>query len=155
MRLTASDRTPDTVADARRRLEAALAALSTSQGAEVSVPHAMTDLHGLWSPVVRFASDISSEAAERLADDAGLSRCAIEICREATSNAIRHGCASSVKIRIITNGDLLEIRVIDDGDGPSSTTVAGLGSQMLDETCLRWQLERGHDGGSELIAVLV
>jgi len=26
---------------------------------------------------------------------------------------------------------------------------------MLDETCLRWQLERKHDGGSELLAVLV
>ena len=155
MRLTAADRTPDTVADARRRLEDALSALSTRQGIEVSVPHAMTDLHGLWSPVVRFTSDISPEAVERLADDAGLSRCAIEICREATSNAIRHGGAGSVKIRIITNGDLLEIRVVDDGDGPSSTTVAGLGSQMLDETCLRWQLERRHDGGSELIAVLV
>lgn len=154
MRLTAENRTPETVVDARRRLDEALKLIRERQGVEISVPHAMTDLNGLWSPVVRFSSDISPAATQRLATDTGLSRCAIEICREATSNAIRHGNASSVKIRIATVGELLEIRVTDDGDGPSSDVVAGLGSQMYDETCLRWQLDCKHDGGSELIAVL-
>jgi two-component sensor histidine kinase len=154
LRLTAVDRTPEAVGDARRRLEAALAAIATRTGGEVSISHALNDLHGLWNPVVNFSSDISPAADQTLAADLGLSQSAIEICREATSNAIRHGCAGCVDIRIVTIGDLVEIRVTDDGDGPSSVVVAGLGSQMLDETCLRWQLVRGFDGGSELIAVL-
>jgi signal transduction histidine kinase len=154
LRLTAVDRTPETVGDARRRLEAALAAIATRTGGEVSISHALSDLHGLWNPVVNFSSDISPAADQTLAADLGLSQSAIEICREATSNAIRHGCAGCVDIRIVTIGDLVEIRVTDDGDGPSSVVVAGLGSQMLDETCLHWQLVRGFDGGSELIAVL-
>ena len=154
LRLTAVDRTPEAVGDARRRLEAALAAIATRTGGEVSISHALSDLHGLWNPVVNFSSDISPAADQALAADLGLSQSAIEICREATSNAIRHGCAGCVDIRIVTIGDLVEIRVTDDGDGPSSVVVAGLGSQMLDETCLRWQLVRGFEGGSELIAVL-
>jgi len=154
LRLTAVDRTPEAVGDARRRLEAALAAIATRTGGEVSISHALNDLHGLWNPVVNFSFDISPAADQTLAADLGLSQSAIEICREATSNAIRHGCAGCVDIRIVTIGDLIEIRVTDDGDGPSSVVVAGLGSQMLDETCLRWQLVRGFDGGSELIAVL-
>lgn len=154
LRLTAVDRTPETVSDARRRLEAALAEIATRTGGEVFVSHALNDLLGLWSPVVHFSFDISPAADQTLAADIGLSQSAIEICREATSNAIRHGCAGCVDIRIVTIGDLVEIRVTDDGDGPSSVVVAGLGSQMLDETCLRWQLVRGFDGGSELIAVL-
>ena len=154
LRLSAADRAPDAVSDARRRLEEALAAIANRTGSEASITHALTDLHGLWSPVIHFSSDISLEAGELLAADRGLSSSAIEICREATSNAIRHGCAGSVDIRIVTIGDLLEICVADDGDGPSSVIVAGLGSQMLDEICLRWQLVGGFDGGSELIAVL-
>jgi signal transduction histidine kinase len=154
LRLTVVDRTPEAVGDARRRLEAALAAIATRTEGEVSISHALNDLHGLWNPVVNFSSDISPAADQTLAADLGLSQSAIEICREATSNAIRHGCAGCVDIRIVTIGDLVEIRVTDDGDGPSSVVVAGLGSQMLDETCLRWQLVRGFDGGSELIAVL-
>lgn len=154
LRLTAADRVPEAVRDARRRLEEALAAIAGRTGSEASVTHALSDLHGLWSPVVHFTSDISLAAGQLLAADPGLSTSSIEICREATSNAIRHGCAGSVDIRIATIGDLLEIRVTDDGDGPSSVVVPGLGSQMLAETCLRWELVRGIDGGSELIAVL-
>jgi hypothetical protein len=154
LRLAAADRAPDAVSDARRRLEEALAAIASRTGSEASITHALADLHGLWSPVIHFSSGISLEAGELLVADRGLSSNAIEICREATSNAIRHGCAGSVDIRIVTIGDLLEIHVTDDGDGPSSVIVAGLGSQMLDEICLRWQLVRGFDGGSELIAVL-
>lgn len=154
LRLTTAGRAPEAVSDARRRLDEALAAIVGRTGSEVSVERALTDLHGLWSPIVNFSADISHTASQKLVADPGLSPSAIEICREATSNAIRHGCAGSVDIRIGTIGDLLEIRVTDDGDGPSSEVVAGLGSQMLDETCLRWQLVRRFDGGSELIAVL-
>ena len=154
LRLTTAGRTPEAVSDARRRLDEALAAIVGRTGREASFQRALTDLRGLWSPIVNFSADISHAASQKLVADPGLSPSAIEICREATSNAIRHGCAGSVDIRIDTVGDLLEIRVTDDGDGPSSDVVAGLGSQMLDETCLRWQLVRRFDGGSELIAVL-
>jgi signal transduction histidine kinase len=154
MRLSAADRTPETVADARRRLEAALKAISADQSESASLSLALKDLQGLWSPLVRISFEIGLRAEQRLAKDAGLRRCVIEICREAASNAIRHGHAKAIEIRVEATGDLIEVHVTDDGDGIATAAVPGLGSEMLDDTCLRWQLDRSHDEGSELIAVL-
>jgi signal transduction histidine kinase len=154
MRLSAADRTPETVADARRRLEAALRAISADQSESASLSLALKDLQGLWSPLVRISFEIGLLAEQRLAKDAGLRRCVIEICREAASNAIRHGHAKAIEIQVEATGDLIEVHVTDDGDGIATAAVPGLGSEMLDDTCLRWQLDRSHDEGSELIAVL-
>lgn len=154
MRLSAADRTPETVADARRRLEAALKAISADQSESASLSLALKDLQDLWSPLVRISFEMDPNAEQRLAKDAGLCRCAIEICREAASNAIRHGHAKAIEIRVEATGDLIEVHVTDDGDGIATAAVPGLGSEMLDDTCLRWQLDRSHDEGSELIAVL-
>jgi hypothetical protein len=154
MRLSATDRTPETVADARRRLEAALTAISADQSEGASLSLALEDLQGLWNPLVLISFEIGPRAEQRLAKDARLRRCVIEICREAASNAIRHGHAKEIEIQVEATDDLIEIRVTDDGDGIAKVTVAGLGSEMLDETCLRWLLRALPDGGSELVAVL-
>ena len=154
MRLSAADRTPETVADARHRLEAALTAISADQSDGASLSLALQDLQGLWSPLVRITFEIGPRAEQRLAKDAGLRRCVIEICRESASNAIRHGHAKAIEIQVEATGDLIEVHVTDDADGIAIAAVAGLGSEMLDDTCLRWHLDRRHDGGSELIAVL-
>ena len=154
MRLSAAHRTPEIVADARRRLEEALTALTAEQNESASLSLALEDLQGLWSSVVQISFEVEPLAQQRVAVDIGLSRCVIEICREATSNAIRHGHATAIAICITTAEDLIEIKVTDDGDGISSVKVAGLGSQMFDETCLRWSITNDADGGSELIAVV-
>ena len=154
MRLTAADRNRDFIEDARRRLEGALSAIASDQGHSDSLEAALDDLRGLWNPIVRLSHDITPAAELRLGEDAGLSRCVIEICREATSNAIRHGKATVVDIRICVVGDLVEIRISDNGDGLVHGALAGLGTQMLDETCFRWSLGERPGGGSELIALL-
>lgn len=154
MRLTAADRNRDFIEDARRRLEDALSAIASDQGHGASLDAALDDLCGLWNPIVHLAHDITPAAELRLGEDPGLSRCVIEICREATSNAIRHGKATVIDIRICIVGDLVEIRISDNGDGVSEGALAGLGTQMLDETCFRWSLAERPGGGSELIALL-
>lgn len=154
MRLTAADRNRDSIEDARRRLEDALSAIASDQGHGASLDAALDDLRGLWHPIVHLSHDVTVAAALRLGEDPGLSRCVIEICREATSNAIRHGKATAVDIRICIVGDLVEVRICDNGDGVSEGALAGLGTQMLDETCFRWNLAGRSGGGSELIAVL-
>lgn len=154
MRLTAADRNRDSIEDARRRLEDALGAIASGPGQGGSLDAALDDLRGLWNPIVHLSHDVTPAAERRLMDDAGLSRCVIELCREATSNAIRHGKATVVDIRICIVGDLVEVRICDNGDGLSEGALAGLGTQMLDETCFRWSLGARSSGGSELIALL-
>ena len=154
MRLTAADRDRDSIEDARRRLEDALSAIASDQGHSASLEIAIDDLRGLWHPIVQLSHTITPSAELRLAEDAGLSRCVIEICREATSNAIRHGKATVIDITIGIVGDLIEIRIGDNGDGLAHGALPGLGTQMLDETCFRWNLTQRPGGGSELIALL-
>jgi hypothetical protein len=154
MRLTAADRDRASIEDARRRLEDALSAIASDQGHSASLEVALDDLRGLWHPIVQLSHTITPAAELRLAEDAGLSRCVIEICREATSNAIRHGKATLIDITIGMVGDLVEIRIDDNGDGLAHGALPGLGTQMLDETCFRWHLAQRPGGGSELIALL-
>jgi signal transduction histidine kinase len=154
MRLSAADRSPETAVDARRRLEGALEAISADQGDGVSLELALEDLQGLWNPLVTISFEISEPARERLTEDNGLRRCVIEICREATSNAIRHGHAKVIDIRVDQADELIEIRVADDGEGVLGASLAGLGTEMFDDTCLRWRLDPLPHGGLELLAVL-
>lgn len=154
MRLTAAGRNRNSIEDARRRLEDALSAIASNQGHSASLEVALDELRGLWSPIVHISHDITPAADARLLEDVGLSRCVIEICREATSNAIRHGKATVVDIRIDVVGDLVEVRICDNGDGLSEGALPGLGTQMLDDTCFRWSLGDRPGGGSELVALL-
>ncbi|CAB4887455.1 MAG: hypothetical protein F2793_10445 [Actinobacteria bacterium] len=155
MRLSASDRTEESVNDARRRLDHALSAIEHDHHEVLSVDDALADLTGLWKPVVQIRADVWPNAESRLADNYGLRRCVIEICREATSNAIRHGQARVVDISLIGVGETIVIRVSDDGDGVPSDPISGLGTAMLDDTCLRWTLLNRPEGGAELSAYVV
>lgn len=155
MRLASSQRTQASVDDARRRLDQALMAISRQRHEDVSIDDALDDLRGLWQGVVRIDVDIDAGARSRLAADTGLRRCVIEVCRESASNAIRHGRARTVAISIVESAGRIGVQVRDDGTGLGSPSPAGLGTAMLDDTCLRWSLRDAEGGGAELIATVV
>lgn len=155
MRLSASDRTEDSINDARRRLDAALTAIEHDHHEVPSISDALADLAALWTPIVQIRADVWPSAESRLLDSQGLRRCVIEICREATSNSIRHGQATVVGISLIGMGDTIVLRVSDDGDGVASDPIPGLGEAMFDDTCLRWTLLNRPEGGAELTAYVV
>lgn len=155
MRLSSPDRTEASVADARRRLDTALAAIEQDRRDVPSIDEALTDLRGLWHEMVTIESSIDSLVGERLAGDAGLRQCVIEICREAISNAIRHGQATEISIDISTSEEAVLIRALDNGSGLDDVLIAGLGMEMLDDTCLRWSLRPRGVGGAELTALVV
>ena len=155
MRLAAPHRTPASVEDARRRLDASLAVLTQHPHDDVSIDLALDDLRGLWEGIVRINVDVDSQAHALLAGDAGLRRCVIEVCRESASNAIRHGQAQAVTIALTAPDGRIEVRVTDDGMGFGPAIPAGLGMSMLDDTCLRWSLRNIPSGGAELTATVV
>jgi signal transduction histidine kinase len=155
MRLAAADRTQASIDDAKRRLDEALSAIEHDRYEDVSIDDALGDLRDLWRGVVRIDYAIDPGARALLAADPGLRRCMIEVCRESASNAIRHGGAGEVVITMNGEAGRVEVRVRDDGQGVAPGTVAGLGSSMLDDTCLRWELGDVAGGGAELVATLV
>lgn len=56
------------------------------------------------------SADLGTPGATQLDD-------AMQIVREAVSNALRHGNAHTVRVRLSRTGDALRVSIIDDGDG--------------------------------------
>jgi signal transduction histidine kinase len=70
-----------------------------------------------------------------------------EIVRECVTNAVRHGRARTVTVRIQRSGDgRVVLDIADDGVGTEESAVPGLGSHMLDEMCVSWQRTSGESG---------
>ena len=67
-----------------------------------------------------------------------------EIAREFITNAIRHGEATTVMVRIVVEQGCVQVTCDDDGRGVSAFASRGVGSRMLDELCIRW--DRTRDG---------
>lgn len=70
---------------------------------------------------------------------------------EGLANAFRHGGASNVELRIKKQGDLLQIQIIDDGNGPTGGK-GGLGTEWFNAIAgSSWSLKRNPKGkGSTL-----
>jgi signal transduction histidine kinase len=56
---------------------------------------------------------------------------ALQIAREAVSNALRHGAANHIEIALRQRGDLAEFKVVDDGSGFDATASTSPGNGLL------------------------
>jgi signal transduction histidine kinase len=137
-----------------RRLDDVLASISTPGLNTVTLLDTLDELREIWSGVVVIDYEISPEALARMYEDAGLATCASEVCREAVTNAIRHGGATSIQIEVSAVTAGLGLTVEDDGQGVAEHYHPGLGLTMMDQTCLSWTLVSGARGGATLQAVL-
>lgn len=72
------------------------------------------------------------------------------IVDEAISNAVRHGRARNIKVKITMTDRAADVVVHDDGTGVAATDRRGLGSDWLD-TVSEWTLTRT-DSGAQLTA---
>ena len=151
LRLTADD--TSNAADLRR-LDDVLTSISTPGLNSVTLLDTLDELREIWSGVVEIEYEISPEALARMYEDAGLATCASEVCREAVTNAIRHGGATSIQIEVSAMTAGLGLTVEDDGQGVAEDYHPGLGLTMMDQTCLSWTLVNGARGGATLQAVL-
>lgn len=127
--------------EVRRRIEESVHSLETSQSAHRSLAFALAETASVWS--FSCAIDVVADpgVTASLEDDPSTSLALAEIIREAVSNAIRHGGATTIMITIDDAGSqLVRVRIIDNGHGPSSGATPGLGSQMLDEITYAWDL---------------
>lgn len=58
----------------------------------------------------------------------------------------------TVAISIIDSADRIEVQIRGNGTGLGSPSPAGLGTAMLDDTCLQWSLRDAEGGGAKLMA---
>lgn len=90
----------------------------------------------LWSGLCDISIDIDpslTEISGRLARDVG------RVVEEGLSNAIRHGNATSIQVRVLSSDSSVIVEVDDNGSGPHEGT-PGLGSSLLDSVSPVWNL---------------
>jgi len=66
----------------------------------------------------------------------------VEIIREATSNAIKHGGATEIEVTAKLSKGLIELQVLNNGKAPTKKEAStGYGTQILNELALNWKLD--------------
>lgn len=95
-----------------------------------------------WKSICNIQADISARAQRAVDTNQDTRIVTNEIIKEAVSNAVRHGQAKNVSIKLDRiKDDILEIEIQNDGFKPARDKTPGLGSQLLDELTLSWSLE--------------
>ena len=155
MLLLRDDPTPESRQSVLVRLEQARAAIDAEVEAQDSIKHGLREIVTLWAGSCSISVSFSETYEAAIDEHPGLGACAVEIVREAISNAVRHGGATAVSVVIAEDSSdrVLRITVRDNGDGGTEDAKRGLGTRMLDEVCVRWQRVR-HADGLELVAIV-
>lgn len=156
IRLTAAGR-PDAalVETVRSEIAAAYAQIESRRapGDGLRTTRTLAEIALVWGAdrTIRAETDPRVEAA--LAVDPDADEALGEVIREAVNNAIRHGRASTVEVRLALAGSgagapaqAVEVRVRDDGTGNLGGARTGLGSRLYDAVCPGWSLARDGDG---------
>lgn len=109
-------------------------------------PQFVEELISVWSRVAEI--DMSADpAARRLVDADPMTRAIVmEVAAETASNALRHGNASRVEIRLRGHGAVLNMVVASDSREDAGPRLRGLGTRLLDDCTLRWQERLTPDG---------
>ncbi len=152
MLLSREDSTTGDLNEARARIERALLTIADTEVENPDLAGALSSLTRLWSQSATLTTTVTPQATEQLAHDADMTSVVIEVVREATSNALRHGNAANVDVAItVREREGLWVHVTDDGNGIPDDALPGLGSRTLDEVALRWT--RTNDSTGTLVAV--
>jgi signal transduction histidine kinase len=141
--------TPELIRSTMAQVRTALPA-AVRPGAEAAdVCARLDELAETWRPVADFSATLSPEDVEFLRQDPVCAEIAVDIIREATSNAVRHGGARAVHVSLRLADDRARVEVRDDGRGPAqalASTSAGLGTTMIEACALGWGYLSRDDG---------
>jgi signal transduction histidine kinase len=125
----------------KQDLKRASVALSQTPEADINLEAALSDIATTWSGICKIDFEFTERARRSLKRDANARMCVNEICKEAVSNAVRHGEAKKIQISIDRSADeLLIIQVADDGRGFWGSTKPGVGSRMFDYLTISWSI---------------
>ncbi len=105
------------------------------------VERTLLELQEMWQPQAKLSVELSPSARELLAIDNPSCQAVIEVASEAVLNAVKHGDAEEIAIRLDRAGpQLLVLEVRNAGLPLSDSQMPGFGSRTLDELCVRWAL---------------
>lgn len=100
----------------------------------------------LWARAIDLDITVDASAQAALIADPTAARATAEVMRESITNAVRHGAARHVLVRIQVEGSMIIFEADDDGAGIHEPMAAGMGHAMMDAVCLEWALIDGPSG---------
>lgn len=105
----------------------------------------LDDLVLLWEGALDLQLNLEPAAAEVLSEDQAAARCVLEVCREAITNAVKHGSAEQVRINISKGQGFVEINAENDGIQMTNEN-SGQGINLYKEVAHRFSLENKGEG---------
>jgi signal transduction histidine kinase len=139
--------TADLLPTVRADLRTVIDVLDVDASEAVVLDEAIARVIGTWDGLCSVSVDVADDAHALLRSDPVLASTLVDLLTEAVSNAVRHGGASEVTVRVVLEETgILELEVGDDGRGPSPEARLGMGTRLLDECTLDWARRAGNPG---------
>lgn len=124
-----------------------LAAVTETHAEPTDLTAALIEIAASWDAVIGISFRLDGDTTARVAQHS-LVPTVVDVVREATTNAARHGSARNVDVSIESEPNSIRIVVADDGVGVMDVPVQGLGLRSLARIGAMWELVAGEDGGS-------
>jgi signal transduction histidine kinase len=117
----------------------------------------LAEVQKLWAGVCTVIIELDSDAEGRIDADVVMRELVVDLVTEACANAVVHGGAEEVRVRVAREGEEVALDIIDDGslravggsgtDGTPSEGSGGLGTEVLRSSCSSFALDVGDRGG--------
>jgi signal transduction histidine kinase len=116
-------------------------ALTSSPAKDINFTQSLDELVRTWAGVCDIKIESSARADRAIEANLDARNCINEICKEAISNAVRHGNAKNAVIRLSRDkDDVIELEICNDGYKPLREQPNGMGLSMIDDLSLSWKL---------------
>jgi hypothetical protein len=133
--------TPVVLQLVKQDLNRAELAVNTDLKEVIDLDSGLRELREVWDGICDLKVQVSSRATRAIERSTDSSLCVNEFVKEEVSNAVRHGDATQATVVIDrTADDSLSIEVTNNGRELANEIDFGIGSEMLNEICLGWNL---------------
>jgi len=142
----------DAIDDSLTALDSVLESLERVADAApepTDVVAALNAIAASWNNAMTVTFTIDADVVRKV-EQSSLAAAVVDIAREATVNAARHGSARHVDVTITADPNSVRLVAIDDGSGPDSTLSSGLGLGSLARLGATWELTPRYPAGTRL-----
>ena len=131
----------------RDQVDSSYAALQSDRIVSPSFSEFLVSLHHLWNGLCEIQVSDPRGLIPAIDESPSTAASAIELVRESVGNAVRHGTATLVGIRLESETErLITIEIVDNGSGLPEEAPVGLGSALFDSLAFRWSRARSDAG---------
>jgi anti-sigma regulatory factor (Ser/Thr protein kinase) len=157
--------TSELVDDVAERIAGSVERFLGGGSSALPVIERLAEVRALWAGVCSVVLELDEGAGARIDADTVTRDAIVDLVTEACANAVVHGAADSVLVRVHVEGDEVVLAVADDGtrrpgaaaghDGGEGEVArrvpGGLGTEVLRMSCTEFSLDIGEQG-SRLLA---